>query len=331
MNRKSFLEWILVMVIASFFLQYLNTIQADPGPTVIAYAKGMLDPTKDRFLVYMQGNMTQVTWVVITDVLNFDKIKNADMIIMVGVDTSQNFTSDELAAVKQWFDQGNKVIWITGDSDYSSDKPRMIQANRVAETLGTKLRNDDCQPNDAVRSPTGAYRIGSDITPDPAASTLSDGVTGMVLFHGPGVLAAIQDSNWVSLTDKTIDNIYRIAYTGPQAIITEQTPPTAKAYVAGAQGKFVLMAAEVMRNNGIVIFSTSAPFDQYRGMWQSGTYNDLKDLAGPQFVTNVVLWSVGLKGTKPKFQTPLIEYLPYAAVVVVVVIAAVYVFYLRRK
>jgi len=276
--------------------------------------------------------MTQITWTVITDVVAFDKIKNADMILLVQVDTSQNYTDAELAAFKQWFDQGSKVIWITGDSDYVTDKPRLIQANKVAETLGSKLRCDDCQPNDAVRSPSGAYRIGVDITPDSTVSVLSDGVTGMVLFHGPSVIAAIQDSNWVTMVDKPIDNIYRIAYTGPDAVITEQTAPPPKAYSIGAKGKALMMAAEVMRNNGIVVLSSEAPFDHYRGAWMTGTYYDLKNLQGQQFVTNVILWGAGLKGTKPKFQTPWIEYLPYVgAGALIVIVAAVAYFYMRRK
>ncbi|TDA42213.1 MAG: hypothetical protein DSO07_00515 [Thermoproteota archaeon] len=305
-------------------------VGAQGKPLVVVFAKGMMKP--DASLNWMMGNITQVEWKVYTETIKFDDIKNAALLILVQVDTSQNYTKDEISAIKQWFDQGGKVLWVTGDSDYKGgDYLRIAPANSVLEAVGSVLRNDHCEATDPKLAPAKPYHVAAIISPDPPLSVLADGISNYVLFHGPGAVAAYYNGKWMNLVNETIPNVYRIAWTSDGGAIAEFTPPLPQAYPVNYRGKILEMAAEVMPNNGIVIFSAEAPFDHYKGMWIS-SYEEFPKLDGPKFVTNVVLWAVGLKGTKPTYQGGGANIALWTSIIVVIIIViALAVLLMRRK
>ncbi len=309
---------VMAGLLAVFLLSVAVPVTAQEKPLVVVFAKGMLKP--DNSLKWMEGNITQVKWKIYTDTITYDEIKDASMLILVQVDTSQKYTSDEIAVIKKWFDQGGKTIWVTGDSDYKGgDYLRIGPANDVLQAVGSVLRIDNCEATDPQSNAGKPYRVIGMISPDPALKFLADGVSHGVLFHGPGPVVAYVNGQWNNLVESAPQNVYRIAWTSDQGAVAEFVKPLPKAFDVSYRGKMVLMAAEIMSNGGIVIASGEAPFDHYRGMW-TPEYHD-KPLSGPQFVTNTVLWGVGLKGSKPSAGGPSAGLSPvWIAVIVIVII-----------
>jgi len=294
---RKILTGLIVLSLLLILISMVPVAKAEK-PLVVVVAHGLLE--EDIQLNYMMGNITEVEWKVITETITFEDIKDADMLIYVQVDTGIEITDEELAAIKKWFDQGGKTLWVTGDSDYKGgDYLRIPSTNKILEAVGSVLRNDHTEAVDRVSNCGKSYRVAALIKPDPELSFLKGGVWNPVLFHGPGIVALYVNGEWKPLYgtgDKPVENVYRIAVTSEGGAISEFVEPLPHAYEVGEEGAFTLMAAEFMDKDNIVILSVEAPFDHYRGMWTT-LYHDVK-LDGPTFVKNIVLWGVGLYGER---------------------------------
>ena len=293
----------LLIVGLSIAVGYASTTVRAQGdkPLVVAIALGLLG--EDPNLKAIIGNITQVNWKVITGDFTYNDIKDAKMIIFVQVDTSYKLSKADLSAIKQWFDQGGKTLWVSGDSDYSGgDFKRIPVTNSLLEAVGSHLRNDHCEVEDPVSNTGAGYRVAAYVEPDPALGFLKTGVTNRVLFHGPGPIAIYYNGKWYPFFNDTkppLPTILKIAVTSKHATIHEFVKPFPHAYnvLNPPVNSFVLMAAEFfMSKKDIVILSGEAPFDHYTPMWVN-SYHGIP-LSGQRFVTNVILWGVGLLGER---------------------------------
>lgn len=285
----------LILFLTSIIASPIGLKAQEEKPVVVVFAKGMLEA--DVMLEAMMGNITSVEWRVFTDTITYEDIKDAKMLIWVGVDTAMNITDDEVAAIVKWWSDGGKTLWVTGDSDYKGgDYMRIDDANKILEAVGSVLRNEHTEATDPVVNVGGrAYRVAGIVDPEPPLQFLKAGVNGYVLFHGPGPVVAFDGSKWYKLeSEKPKDRIiYVIATTSEEGAIEEFVPPLPEAHDLGEVGKKVLMAAEIFpEKKNIAILSTEAPFDHYQGMW-APEYKGQK-LYGPQFITNIINW-----GTAP--------------------------------
>ncbi len=236
-----------------------------------------------------------------------DALKNVDVLIL-GQPTSP-FEPDEIQAISDWFKQGGKVLWVAGDSDYGSGVQAQDAADSVLEMLGVgNLRIDLCSVEDPTSNAGAGYRVVGLVKPDPdtpMADMITKGFThgGKVLYHGPGVVAYVDDQgNWKPLVgDKVPEGVYRIVRTSPDGTIVENNDPPANAYSAGDNGQFPLLVAQVVKlDNGkksILIVSGESPYGDYEPTW-SPKYHGVP-LDGPQFVTNILHWAIEMATYEP--------------------------------
>ncbi len=213
---------------------------------------------------------------------------------------------EEVAALAKWFKAApGRVIWAAADSDYPAQGSELAQAaaNTIMEAIGAHLRVDYTSAYDYVsKDLTGAsYRVLAlvNVSEIPELRYGCD----LVLFHGPGPLAWVDDQgNWHRLTStEKPANAFIIAMTTPNSEIAEnQVAPqgiTAKVYKPGERGPFVLMAAELVplkEGYGVAILSGETPYGGYQPgvTWM---YYGVR-LSGPRFVRNVILWATGYMG-----------------------------------
>ena len=277
-----------ILLVLCVELARLNVAQ--PKPTVVVFAKGMLEI--DKQLKWMIGNITFVNWKVYTDTITYDDLKGAKMLIIVLVDVDAEFTNEEISAIVKWFNEGGKTVWLCGDSDYKGgDYKRVPKMNKLAEALGTVLRNEHCEAVDRESNCGKPYRVAAIIDPDDPLKFLSNGISKPVLFHGPGVIVAYKDGKWYALEKEVPKNVYRIAWTSDKGAIAEFVSPLPQVHNVGYEGKLVVMATEIFPDKkNIVIYSAEAPFDHYRGMYIP-SYHEVA-LDGIKFVTNIIKWGV---------------------------------------
>jgi hypothetical protein len=242
----------------------------------------------DKYLGFIMGNITFVEWRTIKE-FNSASLSGVKL-LLIGQPTVA-FTPDEISALKSWFMEGGKAVWIAADSDYGPGVGYQDTANALLEALGSRLRLDLCSAEDPVQNAGAAYRVVANVDPDePVRSDILVGISKPVLYHGPGVLAYVKpDGSWGGLEAEKPENVVRIVRTSTNGKVVENSPPAAKAHTAGQSGSLVLNAAEFVRVGdklGLVIASGESPYGDYEPTWSSVYYGVALD--GPTFVTNMI-------------------------------------------
>jgi len=188
---------------------------------------------------------------------------------MVQADSSLDYTEAELAAVKAWFDEGGKAVYIAADSDYGTDGLRQATANSALEYLGSALRIELCSVEDPVSNGFAPYRVlaVSDFC-DPEFAHIVSGVD-RGLFHGPAIVIGYKGGTYYALEDTDLEDVYVIMTTSVNGMIVDNAEPTPEVHMAGDEGAFPVMAFEVDYSNGnIIIAASEAPFGQYAGLYK---------------------------------------------------------------
>jgi len=190
------------------------------------------------------------------------------MLFLTIADAAQIYSEDELNAISSWFEQGGKTIYVSGDSDYGTDHLRQAQYNAVYEAIGSKLRIDDCQVEDAVSNGGASYRVlGVSENVDPRMEFLVKGVE-RALFHSPGPIVGFVDGEWIDLTAEQIENTYIIMTSSETGSIADQSEPPASVMTVGDEGNFPLLVMEIDYANKNTVFAAGeSPYDQYMGMY----------------------------------------------------------------
>ncbi|MEM3832477.1 MAG: aminotransferase [Thermoprotei archaeon] len=291
--RKTLSIILLLILITVYAFSTATSVKSVKYVVAVDLAHG----ESSKYLKYIQGNITWVEWINITTPITISTLNNVDMLIIGQATTS--FTPDELNALKTWVSSGNKVLWVAGDSDYGPGVGYQDIANLVLSSVGSVLRVDLCSVEDPVQNAKASYRVVGNVTPDSGAEAVANGIKNGVLYHGPGILAyVLPDGTWAPLEKSKPGNVYRIVWTSPNGKIVENSPPPAKAHKAGDTGRFVLLAAEVMKVGkwqSVVIASGESPYGDYEPTW-SWIYYGVQ-LDGPKFVTNMINWSLALATT----------------------------------
>ncbi len=278
--------------------------------------KGLAVLTDKNGNVIAEGmikTITDVTWVYIGDPaladqlgiqqvgdkITADALKGIDFLI-IGQPSSP-LSNDEIKAIEEWWNQGGKILWVAADSDYGDGKDRIDYADAILDAIGAHIMVDQASVEDATSNAGAGYRVVGLVNPEantPNKDMLTKDLTngGKVLFHGPGVVAYVDDNgNWKPLpAGGGMENIYVIVTSSGDGQIVENTDPPANAYTAGDTGQFPLMAVEVFPDKkNVLIVSGETPYGGYEPMW-SPEYHGVK-LDGPQFVTNFIHWAIELQ------------------------------------
>ena len=236
-----------------------------------------------------------------------ENLEGVDMVIIGQPQTLPS--EDEVAAIAEWFNSSQKVIWLAGDSDYPAQGSETSQefANIILDAIGSHLRLDYVSVEDPVSCAVKPYRVIGIVDPPKELAVLGYAAK-KVLFHGPGAVAVVlPDGTWANPLTNPVKNVYVIVRTTENGRIVEHQPagPGAPghlgiAYSVGMEGKFPLLAVEVMPNGNKVIVSGETPYSGYQAGVTWTYYGQLLD--GLRFFRNMVLWATGYMGELKAYQ-----------------------------
>jgi uncharacterized coiled-coil protein SlyX len=230
-----------------------------------------------------------------------DNLDDVDMVI-IGMPQAV-LSDDEVTAIKEWFNETPKGLWLAADSDYPAQGSELSQqvANTILEAIGAKLRMDYVSVEDYESFAARTYRVIGLVDPPPEVAELGYAAE-KVLFHGPGAVAVEKpDGTWANPITDPEPNVYVVVHTSSAGKIVEHQPsePGAPgnfgvAYVVEQEGVFPLLAVEIMDNGNKVVVSGETPYGGYQAMvtWLYYGYK----LDGPRFVRNIILWATGYMG-----------------------------------
>ena len=225
-------------------------------------------------------------------------------------------SQQEKDAIVAWFKgEGAKALWCATDSDYPAQGGNMELAQHICNDLldymqqkgiNVKLRSDYVSVEDTKSNAGRSYRVIALVEPAKRydAELLALGAE-KVLMHGPGAVAWVDEQgNWHKIIDPKTgketapEDIIPILVTTDGGRIVEHQPKNpgepgelGYAHQAGEEGKFCIMAAQVMDIDGrkVVIVSGESPYFGYQSMVTYQYHGKLLD--GPRFFRSLVLWA----------------------------------------
>lgn len=272
--------------------------------------------------------------VVATDGITPSILQGAQGLIMIKPkDPSRPYTSEEIQAIKNWFNEGGKFLWVASDSDYI--EPFLTETtfktewmNGILEAVGTPLRFDYCSVEDPVVNAGAPYRVVSNTTnkDHPDAAKMTAGVTNY-LFHGPTVVCGFKNGKLVRFEEVESDDVFWVFKTSENGVIVDNDPAVGpKAYEVGEQGSFVMMAAHKHagpNKDCKIIVSAEGPYGDHGSFATS--YKEVP-LQGPTAILQIIDWGMTVEKPAAALPTTLI-----LAIVVVIIIVIVAMLLLKKK
>lgn len=288
---------LILIAFLTAILAFSLTVSAQPVVVAVDLGHG----ESNKYLNYIMGNITFVTWKTIKGTINATTLKGVD-ILLLGQPTVA-FSPDEIAAIKAWLNTGNKVLYVAGDSDYGPGQKTINQLNDLLAGIGTKLRLE----HGAVYSDNpdvtakAYYRMLTFVEPDSNPLLRTDivkrDITLPVLMHGPGcVIWQDAQGKYHDPVKETFPGLIRLVW-AHKSYMGDNTPPTPYVYDLMAYGKgtgdhdFVMYAAEYWSDkNVLIVVAGESLYGDYEPAWASSYYG--VPLDGPTFVTNLFRWWV---------------------------------------
>ncbi len=285
----------LILLIVSIFapmLMIVNAEQAVGDPIVVAVDLGHGE--SDKYVDYIMSNITFVDWKIINGTITSDELADVD-ILLVG-QPSTAFSADEIQAINDWLAQGNKAIWVAGDSDYGEGPTRQEVVNNLLEAIGSKLRLELGAIYDDEHNCGAFYRVigvmDPDDIPDLYTYVLKEGITLPILFHGPtAVIWVDDDGNPHDPLNETFDGLVRIAWSYDTAYYGDNQDPPGMLYEVGVDTnrRFLFVGAEYLSDqNNIIVASGESPYGDYEPGF-AWVYHGVA-LDGPRYVYNMIRW-----------------------------------------
>ncbi len=94
---------------------------------------------------------------------NSSSLSNVDILITFAPTKSitlPQFTTAELQALTDWFNQGNKAIWVTGDSDFSDTNGTVAAGiNGLLEAIGSNVLVEQASVESDLNADGAVYRV----------------------------------------------------------------------------------------------------------------------------------------------------------------------------
>jgi len=293
-----YLTLLLTALLLLSVVSAYSIIYSAPASEKVVVAVDLAHGESDKYLDYIMGNITWVEWKTIETAITTDVLSDVDVLIL-GQPTT-GFSPDEMSAIQEWLSQGNKVLWVAGDSDYPPGPVSQEACNDLLEFIGAKLRLEFVSVGDNVNNAGEYYRVLTRVMPDdvPELYTviIAYNINKPILMHGPtAVIWVDENGGYHDPVNETFDGLIRIVWSYDTSYIYESSDPLALLYNQLFYGEgtgnhtFVMVAAEHWKDyNDIIVVSGESPYGAYEPMWAS-EYHGVK-LDGPTFITNMIRW-----------------------------------------
>ncbi|OYT40088.1 MAG: hypothetical protein B6U89_03050 [Desulfurococcales archaeon ex4484_58] len=288
---------LLIILLVPIEVQTVGSMFKNQASTTdIVVAVDLAHGESDKYLNLIMGNITWVTWRIIESgtTITQDILSDVDVLI-IGQPTI-SFSLSEYTAIKNWFFQGNKVLWIAGDSDYGYGSDTQEICNSLLEFVGTKLRLELASIYDDIHNAQRFYRVLTRVIPDNITElytfTISENIVNPVLMHGPTAIIWVDETKTShDPVDEVYSGLIRIVWSYDTAYVTDNNPPKPMLYnpLYDVNRSFVMVAAEYWEEyNNLIVASGESPYGGYEPMFAWEYYNVTLD--GPEFIENMFKW-----------------------------------------
>jgi hypothetical protein len=286
-NRRKAATFLVITALFASILAIPNlTTAATPaagsmGKIVFDYSHGQ-ESTNSEVVTAdanLEGNLTEMGYEVVwaRGGINATILSDAVGFVAGSIYGAGNgYLAAEVTAISDWFNAGNKFMWIGYDSDYTS-APDAGQWNNdnmtlILEAVGSHIYGEPTAVEDPVSNAGAGYRpVANTTTDNPDLAAIVEGVSA-VLMHGPTLVYGADgaaETSPVALESGTIDNVYPLLYYGANATINDGDIIDPIVHTNNQQGSFVATAMELYAGedgSSALIVSGASPYGDYRPM-----------------------------------------------------------------
>ncbi len=325
-NRRKAATLFVITALFASILSMPTTTQAyasipaavSRGTIVFDYSHGQETSYAPVVLLdsFLEGNLTEMGYDVVwaRGGINTTILTGAVGFIAGSMYGATNgYLAAEVTAIADWFNAGNKFMWIGYDSDYTS-LPDASQLNNdnmtlILEAVGSHVYGEPTAVEDPVSNAGGsAYRVIANTTTDnPDLQAFVEGVSA-VLMHGPTLLYGTDGdstTNPVDLETNSITDVYPILYYGGNATINDGDATDPIAHAISEQGGFVAVTLEINageNETGNLVVSGASPYADYQPMFSDVYYT--VPLDGYNLVLNTIDFGIASLPALPEPTTP---------------------------
>ena len=189
-----------------------------------------------------------------------------------GVDNG--FQPDEVDAIANWFNGGNRFMWIgcSGDFDGTYINDNMTQ---VLENVNSRVYPEPSYIEDPISNANADYRaIATGTSSNPRVIATGIGVNsvemhGGTLLYASSLLNPAPGESPINLEDNFIDSVYPILYYNESAVIVDHDLVLPLAHNESDTGAFVGATMEFelgIDNSSVLVVSGASPYGDYMPM-----------------------------------------------------------------
>jgi hypothetical protein len=314
-NRRKAATLLVITALFASILALPITTQAVATPSVANMGKIVFDYSHGQesssgtviaLDAFLEANLTAMGYEIVwaRGGINATILTGAVAFIAGSIYGAGNgYLAAEITAISEWYNAGNKFMWIGYDSDYTS-APDAGQWNNdnmtlILEAVGSHVYDEPAAIEDPVSSAASGYRAIANVTTDnPDLGAFVEGVT-KVMMHGPTLLLGSDSAtpgynvSAVALETTTIENVYPLLYYGANATIMGGDLIQPIAHDEGDTGEFVAATIELKAGDdktGALVVTGASPYGDYRPMWTDLYYGVVMD--GYNFVKNTVKYGI---------------------------------------
>ncbi|MDV3278104.1 MAG: hypothetical protein LYZ69_06520 [Nitrososphaerales archaeon] len=316
------------------------------GNQTVYRAYGVPGPSYEQVdRAHLFGNLTKAGYTIslINGSLSSSALQNVNVLFLGKLsDLSLNYTTSEVQAIKSWFQTGDKLLMVSGDSDYTSNDTADMgwhvgATNHILTAIGSQLRLEIGEVTDqpGVGASGAGFRVYANsaqggVNSQGWANNMTAN-TQKVRFHGTTNVIGWSSGKYVDFgsipSSDTVTWLYR---TSPQG--TVGLYGAAKPYVSAVQsaGQYVLAAAEKIPEGSTyskVIVAGAGFYGNYViNADTEFSYNIT--FQGLTFILNAIKWGTTSEAVPSSLNWPLII---GAAAVIIIIVAAAAAYVMRRK
>ncbi|MHA3965060.1 MAG: hypothetical protein AM325_016145 [Candidatus Thorarchaeota archaeon SMTZ1-45] len=324
--RKATLAVVTAVLMASLLVFSVPTIAVastssaagDMGTILIDYSHGSYKASAEYLDQWLADNLTLMGFEVIFlwGGLNSTILANADGLILPKVwGTENGYLAAEVTAVSDWFNAGNKFLWIGGESDFvEAGGGQVVLDNQtlMLEAVGSHVYLEPTAVQDPASYAGAAYRPIANITgTSPFIASVVNGVTD-VLVHSPTCLYGSDSAtpgegvSPVALETNSIDNVYVLLQFSNNGTIVDSDLTAPYAHTNGQVGAFAAMTMEVEAGDdgsGVIVVSGGNVIGHYWPMMED-TYAGVEGLNGLYLVRQAIDFGMKTAAPEPITTTP---------------------------
>ena len=174
MKKKALILSALVIAV-SFSFNAPPAVSAQTMTIVLDYSHGQYRESVEYLDLLLSNNLTDMGYNVIwaKGGINSTILSEADALIISSVyGVSNYFRNSEVWAIMDWFDSGNKFLWVGGDCDYDGYFVTN-ETNSLLDCVESHIYIEPCAILDTEENCEQPYRVvANETTSDPSVTDI---------------------------------------------------------------------------------------------------------------------------------------------------------------